>query len=66
MQTALRSDASDGGNGTAVVEGSGSGNETAGGKETNGMAENGGVDTNGATQDSGANTLQGVGYGAIV
>lgn len=66
MQTALRSDASDSGNGTTVGEGSGSGNETTGGEEFNGTAENGGGDTNGNTQDSGANTLQSVGYVAIM
>ena len=66
VQTALRSDASDSGNGTTVVEGSGSGSETGGGEETNGTAENGGDSANGTTQDSGANTLQGVGYVAIM
>lgn len=68
MQTALRSDASDGGNGTDVVEGSGSRNETTGGEDgisANGTADTGGNDTNGTTQDSGANTLQSVGYVAM-
>lgn len=65
VATALRSDASDNGNGTTVVEGSGSGNETAGsgdGSPTNETADNGGNGTDGTTQDSGASTLQGVGY----
>lgn len=66
VETALRSDASDSGNGTTVVDGSALGNETAGGEETNGTAENGGGDTNSTTQDSGANKLQSVGYVAIV
>lgn len=70
VQTALRSNnASDSGKGTTVGEGSGSGNDTASSGEsdsTNGAAENGGGDTNGTTQDSGANTLQGVGYVAIM
>ena len=66
VQTALRSNASDSGNGTTVAEGSGTGNETAVGEETNGTAENNGGDANGTTQDSGANMLQGVGYVAIM
>jgi hypothetical protein len=67
VETALRSDASDNGNGTAGAEGSGSGNETASsedGTSTNGTAS-GGNDANGTTKDSGANTLQGVGYVAM-
>lgn len=65
FQTALRSDASNDGNGTSIVEGSGSGNETAGsedGSSTNGTTDEGGNDTSGTTQDSGASTLQGIGY----
>lgn len=62
VETALRSDASDNGNGSAVAEGSGSGNESDGGEDnnsTNGRADNDGL---GKTQNSGASTLQGVGY----
>lgn len=65
VETALRSDASDNGNGTDVAEGSGSGNETDGGKDsnsTNGRADNDGL---GTAQGSGASTLQGVGYTAM-
>lgn len=68
VETALRSDASDNGNGATAAGGSGSGNETnvsEGSTSTNGTADNGGNNTNGTTQDSGANTLQGVGFVAM-
>ena len=68
VETALRSDASNNGNGTTQTEGNGSGNDTSSSSDsgsTNGTADNAGGDTSSATQDSAAGTLQAVSYVAL-
>jgi hypothetical protein len=68
VETALRSDASDAGNGTTGSEGGASGNGTTGsddGNSTNGTANGDGSDASGTTQASSASALQAGSYMAM-
>ena len=68
VETALRSDASNSGNGTTQTEGSDSGNDASSSSDSglaNGTADNAGGDTSSATQGSTAGTLQAASYAAM-